>query len=310
MIKAPAKINLALEVQGQRPDGYHDIHSIMQSVRLHDVLVLENRPIGLSVDCIPGNPVEQGAELYTGPETLVMPPSDKHNIVWKAAQLLMEATGISQGLHITIKKAVPLAAGLGGGSSDAAAVLRGLNEFWELGLSLDELIQIGRQVGADVPYCIVGGCAEVRGIGEVVAPLPPPSRWSVILINPPAAVSTASCYRAYDKLPYPVFVDVDRLKRALIDQDISETAESLGNSLEAVTLQKLPEVARLKQLLLDFGVLGALMSGSGPTLFGLARTKEHAEVVFSKLECKLKQEQQREMTKVYLTEFVGPEIFS
>lgn len=307
-VAAPAKINLALEVGGVRPDGYHDIHSVMQSIDLRDTIVLEDRPAGISLTCVPADPLEQGAMAHMGSPGRQLPPSDCRNIVWQAAKLLMEATGTERGLHITLRKAIPLSAGLGGGSSDAAAVLRGLNEFWQLGLSVEELMDIGGKIGADVPFCVMGGSAEVRGIGEVVTPLPAAPPWFVILISPSLCVSTAACYREYDKLPEPAIVDVDGVIAALNVKDMRQMSRCLGNSLEAVTFKQLPVVAKLKSTLLECGCEGALMSGSGPTVFGLANSRAHAHKIMLRLDSMFRQELAGEMPNVYLTRFMMRDI--
>ena len=302
-VAAPAKINLALEVGGLRPDGYHDIHSVMQSLDLRDTVILEDRPAGVSLNCVSVDPLEQGALAHMGSLRGHMPPSDCRNIVWQAAKLLMEATGTERGLHITLRKAIPLSAGLGGGSSDAAAVLRGLNELWQLGLSMEELMDVGGEIGADVPFCVMGGSAKVRGIGEIVTPLPTTPPWFVILINPPMGVSTAACYREYDNLAQPISVNVDGVMEALTAGDMRQISKCLGNSLEAVTFKQLPLVATLKDVLLECGCIGALMTGSGPTVFGLANSQEHARGIMLKLDSALRQELSGEMPNVYLTRF-------
>ena len=300
---APAKINLALEVGGLRPDGYHDIHSVMQSLDLRDTIILEDRPAGVSLTCLTGDPLDQGALAYMGSDPGYMPPSDCRNIAWQAAELLMEATGIKRGLHIVLRKVIPVSAGLGGGSADAAAVLRGLNQAWNLGLTMEELVTIGARVGADVPFCLLGGTVEVKGIGEHVVPLPAAPSWPVILVNPPVGVSTAVCYSEYDRLLQPVSVDVDAMVAALAAEDLQQVATHLGNSLETVTFTQLPSLARVKATLAECGCIGVMMSGSGPTFFGLVNDVDHGDKVFAKLKAVLKQEPLDEMPNVYLTRF-------
>lgn len=298
---AHAKINLALDVGQVRPDGYHEIHSVMQSLELGDIVILEDRPAGISLDCSLGDPVKQGVLRFEGSDVESLPPSDCHNLAWQAAEHLMDATGVRRGLHITIRKAIPVSAGLAGGSADAAAVLRGLNRLWSLGLTITELVDIGEKIGADIPFCLVEGTAEVSGIGEKVKAAEAPPPWPIILLKPPVSVSTAACYAAYDRLPQGVKVDVDYLLTALAEKDIYKVAKGLGNSLEIVTLQRFPDLVRWKEIMKTAGCLGVLMSGSGPTLFGLVRDLEEGSVVFMKLIDSIKQEQQGPLPNLYFT---------
>ncbi|NMB12342.1 MAG: 4-(cytidine 5'-diphospho)-2-C-methyl-D-erythritol kinase [Firmicutes bacterium] len=298
---AHAKINLALDVGEGRPDGYHEIHSVMQSLELGDIVVLEERAAGVSLDCLPGDPVKQGALQFVGSEPEPMPPSDCRNLAWQAAEHLMDAAGVRRGLNITIRKAIPVSAGLGGGSADAAAVLRGLNRLWNLGLTIQELAAIGEKIGADIPFCLSEGTAEVSGIGEKIEAVPSPPPWPVILLKPPVAVSTAACYAAYDELPQRVAVDVSNLLTALSEQNIQAVAKGLGNSLEAVTLQRFPDLIRWEEMMENAGCLGVLMSGSGPTFFGLARDLKEGTGVFMKLVDSIKQEQRRPLPNLYFT---------
>lgn len=306
---AHAKINLVLDVGKRRADGYHDIHSIMQSLALRDTLVLQDRPAGITVSCVSSDPLSQGAEAFVGHtdcEHYISIPKDNRNLAWQAAYHLIKAVGIKRGLYIHINKAIPVAAGLAGGSTDAAAVLRGLNGLWRLGLSPAELAQIGVKVGADVPFCLREGTAEVRGRGEEVHPLTPPPAWPVILLKPPVSVSTAMCYSDYDKLPHPVRINVENLQQALINSNFTGVAESLGNSLEAVTLRRFPQVARWKNYLMEAGCNGVLMSGSGPTLFGLVANATKAREVFQVVARRVRQEPPRQMPNVYLTRLWAP----
>jgi 4-diphosphocytidyl-2-C-methyl-D-erythritol kinase len=302
---AHAKINLALDVGPVRPDGYHEIHTAMQSLELQDVVLLEERPQGISLNCLRGNPLSQGAqsclELYTAP----LPPSDDSNLAWQAAALLMETAGVRRGVHIVIRKAIPSAAGLGGGSADAAAVLRGLNRLWNLGMDFRELAAVGVKVGADVPFCLLEGTAEAAGIGERLKPVASPPPWPVLLLKLPAAVSTAACYEAYDGLQDPPRVDTAGMLEALANQDLAQVAERLGNSLEAVTMQQVPELAFWQEAMEAAGCLGVLMSGSGPTLFGLARDEGHGRDVFERLTDAVRQEQQGQLPNLYLTKFLA-----
>ncbi|NLY51350.1 MAG: 4-(cytidine 5'-diphospho)-2-C-methyl-D-erythritol kinase [Firmicutes bacterium] len=302
---AHAKINLALDVGPVRPDGYHGIHTVMQSLELRDIVVLEERPAGISLDCMPGDPLRQGARCSLEFDRDPLPPSNARNLAWRAAELLREAAGIRRGVHITIRKAIPLAAGLAGGSADAAAVLRGLNRLWNLGMSREELALVGVKVGADVPFCLLEGTAEATGIGEKLKPVPSPPAWTVLLLKLPVSVSTAACYKAYDELQNPPRVDAGRMLEALASQDLTEVAKCLGNSLEAVTLKQVPELILWREAMEEAGCLGVLMSGSGPTLFGLVRNEEHGHDVFERLVNTVKQERQGLLPNLYLTRFLS-----
>ncbi len=298
---AHAKINLALDVGAVRPDGYHEIHSVMQSLLLGDVVVLEDRPAGVSLECLAAAPVHQGAMRFIGSDEESMPPFDQRNLAWRAAEQLMEDTGICRGLHITIHKGIPLSAGLGGGSADAAAVLRGLNRLWGLGLSLEELAAIGAKLGADIPFCLYGGTAEAKGIGEIIRSVQPLPPWPVILLKPPISISTAACYREYDGLSRAVRIDVTSMLSAVVEQNLDRLVACLGNSLEAVVLPRFAEMAYYRTLMEKRGCLGVLMSGSGPTLFGLVRDLEHGCDIFARLAQDLRQEQQGPLPNLYLT---------
>ncbi|KEO83135.1 4-(cytidine 5'-diphospho)-2-C-methyl-D-erythritol kinase [Tumebacillus flagellatus] len=258
--KAQAKINLTLDVLHKRPDGYHEVEMVMQTVDLSDHLQFQERA---------------DAEIVL---TCTAPyiPLDQRNLVYQAAHLMRETYGIEKGIHIHIEKRIPVAAGLAGGSSDAAATLRGLNRLWKLGLSLDELAVLGAKIGSDVPFCIYGGTAIARGRGEQIERLPSVSPTWVVLVKPPIAVSTADVYgrlRADEIEHHP---DTAGMVHALTTGDVKQISAGLGNVLENVTFAMYPEVERLKQQLLKFGAQGALMSGSGPTLFALVEREQKA----------------------------------
>ncbi|HHV93015.1 MAG TPA: 4-(cytidine 5'-diphospho)-2-C-methyl-D-erythritol kinase [Firmicutes bacterium] len=302
---AHAKINLVLDVGPVRSDGYHWIHTVMQSLELRDIVIMEERPAGISIECLPGDPTRQGAMFCLELEPCSMPPSNAENLAWKAADLLRQAVGIQRGVSITIRKAIPLAAGLAGGSADAAAVLRGLNRLWNLGLDLAELAAVGVKVGADVPFCLLEGTAEVTGIGEKIRPVDSPPPWPVLLLKLPVSVSTKSCYEAYDKLASPPRVNAPAMLEALANCDLAAAARRLGNSLEAVTFQQVPELAFWRQAMEQAGCLGVLMSGSGPTLFGLVRDEEHGHAAFQRLAHRIKQEPPAMLPNLYLTRFLS-----
>lgn len=258
---AYAKINLGLRILGKRKDGYHEVSMIMQSVGLSDEVIITE-----------GN----GIEISTNVEGL---SCGKDNLAYKAAALLAEKYNITPNVHIVLNKSIFMAAGLAGGSSDAAAVLRGLNKYWKLGLYTDKLEAIGAELGSDVPFCICGGSAIAKGRGEVILPLPDMPENYVVLAKPRNLdVSTAWVYKNYDP------------GRVLNNPCIWQIAENLphggramapfmGNALETVTIPAHPQIALLKMAMLKAGAYFAMMSGSGPTVFAFADNREIAEAI-------------------------------
>jgi 4-diphosphocytidyl-2-C-methyl-D-erythritol kinase len=261
---AKAKINLTLDVLYKRPDGYHEVEMVMQTVDLFDQLTFQE---------------QEGNEIHL---TCDFPfvPVDERNLVYKTAQLVKDEFQVEKGIRIHIEKRIPVAAGLAGGSSDAAATLRGLNRFWNLGLSVEELEQLGARIGSDVPFCIRGGTAIARGRGEKLEHLNVDSRYWVILVKPPISVSTAEVYRNLKLDEIQDHPSAAKMVEALRSGDLSQIAENLGNVLESVTFSMHPEVERIKQQLLRFGAVGALMSGSGPTVFALADRESKAYRIY------------------------------
>ena len=259
-LRASAKINLGLDVVRRRPDGYHDVRMIMQMLSLCDEVMVQRRAepgIFLSCDL---------AEL----------PCDESNIAWRAAAALIERFGLQEGVRIEIRKHIPLAAGMAGGSTDCAAVLEGMNEVFGLGLDLPGLMEIGVKLGADVPFCLMKGCALSEGIGEILSPLPALPKMPILIAKPPAGVSTKYVYehlKLDGALAHP---DIDGMAQALKSSDIGGIVSRLGNVLETVTIPEIPEIAQIKEIMCSEGALGALMSGSGPTVFGLFSEKEKA----------------------------------
>jgi 4-diphosphocytidyl-2-C-methyl-D-erythritol kinase len=259
---ARAKINLTLDVLGKRPDGYHEVEMVMQSIELHDDLEFypAGRDISLAVE---------GGDLLPGTD----------NLVYRAAELIHRRGKIRTGIKIRLVKAIPVAAGLGGGSADAAAALKALNELWETGLSLSELMSLGEQLGSDVPFCLLGGTALASGKGEQLEKLPPCPRLGLVLVKPRFSVSTASVYRAYNPGPAVKRPDNQSMIGAIRNKDISSIAKNLANALESVTIGMHPEIEAIKAKLISAGALGVLMSGSGPTVFGLAEDMESARSI-------------------------------
>jgi len=259
---ARAKINLTLDVLGKRPDGYHEVEMVMQSIELHDDLEFypADREISLTIE---------GSNLSPGPD----------NLVCRAAELIRRCGKIRTGVQIRLIKEIPVAAGLGGGSADAAAALKALNELWETGFSLSELMSLGEQLGSDVPFCLMGGTALARGKGERLTQLPVCPRLGLVLVKPGFSVSTASVYQDYAPGPAVRRPDNRAMIDAIRDSDISGIAENLANVLESVTIKLHPEIEEIKTKLINSGALGVLMSGSGPTVFGLAEDMESARAV-------------------------------
>jgi 4-diphosphocytidyl-2-C-methyl-D-erythritol kinase len=266
MEKAPAKINLALDVLNKRPDGYHEVEMIMTTVDLADRIELKE---------IRHNEIE-----ILSHNRFV--PDDQRNLAYQAAFLLKERYGINKGVSIAIEKNIPVAAGLAGGSSDAAATLRGLNKLWKLGLSLDELAELGAEIGSDVSFCVFGGTALAKGRGEKITHLPVPPKCWVILAKPTLGVSTADVYKRLQlsKMSHP---DVPGMISAIEENSYEKVCGGLGNVLESVTLPLYPEVANIKDQMKTFGADAVLMSGSGPTVFGLAEHDSRMQRVYNGL---------------------------
>ena len=268
-LKAYGKINLGLDVLRRREDGYHDVRMIMQTVGIFD-----------RVDLIWKE--EPGIQVETN---LYYLPTNENNLVHKAAKLLMDEFQVQEGLLIRLRKFIPVAAGMAGGSSDAAAVLFGVNKMFRLGLTTEELMQRGVKIGADVPYCILRGTALSEGIGEVLTSLPPVPQCQVLVAKPGINVSTKFVYEnlhANDLRPeqHP---DIDGMIRAIKAQDLQGIADKLGNVLETVTVKEYPVIQEIKDKMVEFGAIGSLMSGSGPTVFGLFTNPKAAQQAYEEL---------------------------
>lgn len=261
--KAYAKVNLSLDVIKRRKDGYHAVKMIMQTIDLYDTLTFEKK--------------EEGIKLVTDNYALNKEAeSGKDNLIVKAAKAFFEHTGIRGGVEINLYKRIPLAAGMGGGSSDAAAALRALNSLYSAGLSADKLREIGVNIGADVPFCVEGGTCLCEGIGEALTKLPDLSLTDILICKPRIDVSTKAVYEAYDSLEKPLHPDVAAMKELIVSCDVEkkDLALLMGNSLEKVTAGLYPEIEKIKEKLLASGALNAMMSGSGPTVFGVFDSKE------------------------------------
>ncbi|MDX8363130.1 4-(cytidine 5'-diphospho)-2-C-methyl-D-erythritol kinase [Cytobacillus sp. IB215316] len=266
LVKAPAKINLSLDVLHKRPDGYHEVKMIMTTIDLADRIEL----IDLAEDTI----------SIVSHSRFV--PDDSRNLAYQAAQLLKKKFGVQKGVSIGITKTIPVAAGLAGGSSDAAATLRGLNKLWNLGLTIDELASLGAEIGSDVSFCVYGGTALAMGRGEKIIHIDPPPHCWVVLAKPSIGVSTAEVYRRLDlnNVEHP---RVDEMVDAIRAHDYPLICSLLGNVLEDVTFQMQPEVAQIKEQMKRFGADAVLMSGSGPTVFGLVQHDSRMQRVYNGL---------------------------
>lgn len=259
-LKALAKINLGLDVLGKRENGYHDVRMIMQSIFLYDEVRIEKKEAA-------------GIEVETNLKFL---PVGEDNIAYKAAKLLIDEFGIGEGVRITLRKHIPVAAGLAGGSSNAAAVLFGMNRIFRLGLSQKDLMERGVKLGADVPYCIMRGTVLAEGIGEELKRLPAMPKCTVLIAKPPISVSTKTVYEALDSKEITEHPDIDGIIKGLELGNLKMIADSMGNVLEKVTVPMHPEIEEIKQEMKEAGALGAMMSGSGPTVFGLFESRAAA----------------------------------
>jgi 4-diphosphocytidyl-2-C-methyl-D-erythritol kinase len=254
LLRACAKVNYALEVRGLRGDGYHEISSVLQSVSLADELEIERS--------------RGGFELSFEPEGVEIGPVEE-NTVYKAWALLWETSGHELPTRIRLHKKIPAGAGLGGGSADAAAVLVGMNELFDLGLDAEQLRTIGARIGADVPFCLSGGTALAQGVGEILTPLPAPPAHRFLIAKPERGADTGGIYRAYDERGSGGIASADRVVAALRSGSLTELAGALGNDLEPVTTGLVPEVAAHKREMLRAGALGAAMTGTGTAIYGI-----------------------------------------
>ena len=259
-LKALAKINLGLDVLGRRENGYHDVRMVMQSIYLYDEVKLEKT-------------AEPG---ITTVSNLSFLPTGDGNIAYKAARLLQEEFQITEGIKITLNKHIPVAAGLAGGSSNAAAVLFGMNRMFRLGLSQKDLMDRGVRLGADVPYCIMRGTVLAEGIGEKLSVLPAMPKCTVLIAKPPVSVSTKVVYEALDAKEITEHPDIDGIIEGLKNNSLKQVAACMGNVLEDVTVPMHPVIDQIKQEMKSAGALNAMMSGSGPTVFGLFESRADA----------------------------------
>ncbi|QVK17960.1 4-(cytidine 5'-diphospho)-2-C-methyl-D-erythritol kinase [Mycoplasmatota bacterium] len=265
--KAPAKINLALDVLEKRKDNYHNLKMVMTTIDLYDRLTFDN----IQEDKI----ILNSNKLYL--------PVDEKNLVYKVAKLIKDSYNINSGIKIFINKNIPIAAGLAGGSSDAAATIRAMNKMFKLGLSLSEMIDIGMQVGSDVPFCIYNKTAIAEGRGEIITPLNKVPKCWVVLVKPLFGVSTKEVFENINinKISHP---NVEKIIGAIKNQDYHSLCQSIGNFLEEVTFKLYPEVEEIKGKLQILGADAVLMSGSGPTVFGLVLKERKAKIIMNSID--------------------------
>lgn len=266
-LRAYAKINLGLDVIRRREDGYHEVSMVMQTIRIYDQLEMERTR-------------EPGIVLTTNRSFI---PTDGNNLVYKAAKLMMDRYEIEDGVKINLRKVIPVSAGMAGGSSDAAATLVGMNRMFRLGLSMEELMKIGVNIGADVPYCVMRGTALAEGIGEVLTPLAAiPDCW-ILIGKPGINVSTKFVYTNLKLDEYTRHPDIAGMVQALRDQDLYGITSRMGNVLEDVTIPAYPVIEEIKNHMKANGAVNAMMSGSGPTVFGIFDDRKKAEQALSRL---------------------------
>ncbi len=263
--EAYAKINLGLDVLRKREDGYHEVRMIMQTVGISDTLEFQVTD-------------QPGIEIKSDSGEV---PCDDSNLIYKAAKLLMDEFDITGGLSVRLEKRIPVAAGMAGGSTDAAATLRAVNKLFSLGLSNEELAKRGKAIGADVPYCVAGGTALCEGIGEILTPIDGMPELHLVVAKPAVSVSTAFVYGNLKASKIKNHPDIDGMARAIEASDVRGIASRLGNVLESVTLPEYPVITRIKQTLKDLGALGVLMSGSGPTVFAIFKDEEKARLAYA-----------------------------
>lgn len=279
-IKAYAKINLGLDVVRRLENGYHEVKMVMQTVGIYDVLDFERTDGGIVITTDSG-------EL----------PTDENNLIYKAAKLMMETYPISEGVKIHLEKHIPIAAGMAGGSTDAAATLKGMNRLFDLGCTLKDLMELGVKIGADVPYCVMGGTALAEGIGEKLTPLAPAPDCYVLVAKPDINVSTKYVYEHLDAQEIVKHPDIDGMVEAIAEESLQGILDRMENVLETVTVSAYPVIQTIKDRMKELGAINSLMSGSGPTVFGIFVEKDMARRAYDKLE------EEQLAKQIFLTEF-------
>ena len=285
--KAYAKINLGLDVLRRREDGYHELRMIMQTVGIYDTVTFEK--------------TDKRWEITLRTDNHLL-PTDEHNLMVKAAKKMWECYDLPGGLSMTLKKKIPMAAGLAGGSSDAACVIKGISEIYGLGLSTEELCKTGVTIGADVPYCIVGGTCLAEGIGEKLTLIGESlAGTATVIIKPDFDVSTKYVYENLHADTLSYHPDIDAQMKAVGEGDLKGCVSLMGNVLERVSVTKYPEIDEIKEELKQLGAMGAMMSGSGPSVFGIFADRITAEKAAAKLA------ERRKTAAVFATEWISRE---
>ena len=278
-IKAYAKINLGLDVVRRLENGYHEVKMVMQTVGIYDVLDFQRTAGGIVITTDSG-------EL----------PTNEDNLIYKAAKLMIEKYHITEGVKIHLEKHIPIAAGMAGGSTDAAATLKGMNRLFDLGCTLKDLMELGVNIGADVPYCVMRGTALAEGIGEKLTRITPVPHMWILIAKPQINVSTRLVYEQLDMGGIQKHPDIDGIIRAIEAQDVVRIAQSMGNVLENVTVPLYPVIETIKQDMLSHGAINAMMSGSGPTVFGIFPDEQ------TTLACQAFLKEKGDARQVYITE--------
>ena len=280
-LRALAKINLGLDVTGKREDGYHEVRMVMQTIQMYDQLEIKESK-------------EPGIRLTTN---LPFLPCNDGNLVYKAAKLLMDEFDIRQGVDMNLTKFIPVAAGMAGGSSDAAAALVGINRMFQLGLTKRQLMERGVQIGADVPYCVMRGTALAEGIGEKLTSLPGVPMCYVLIGKPGINVSTKFVYGNLHLDEVTEHPDIDGMVEAIAEESLQGILDRMENVLETVTVSAYPVIQTIKDRMKELGAINSLMSGSGPTVFGIFVEKDMARRAYDKLE------EEQLAKQIFLTEF-------
>ena len=282
-IKAYAKINLGLDVVRRLENGYHEVKMVMQTVGIYDVLDFQRTAGGIVITTDSG-------EL----------PTNEDNLIYKAAKLMIEKYHITEGVKIHLEKHIPIAAGMAGGSTDAAATLKGMNRLFDLGCTLKDLMELGVNIGADVPYCVMGGTALAEGIGEKLTPLAPAPDCYVLVAKPDINVSTKYVYEHLDAQEIRKHPDIDGMVEAIAEESLQGILDRMENVLETVTVSAYPIIQKIKDRMKELGAINSLMSGSGPTVFGLFTNPKAAQEAYEEL----RYGESAELAKqVYLTNF-------
>lgn len=285
-LKARAKINLGLDVCRRLENGYHEVKMVMQTVDIYDVLTYKKREDSQITLC-----VDSKDDL--GDIT--------NNLIYKAGKLMQESYGITKGVDISLQKNIPVAAGMAGGSTDAAATMLAMNELFELGISKDELMKKSVKLGADVPYCIMGGTALAEGIGEILTPLPAPPSAALLVIKPPIMVPTKWVYETLRANELERHPDIDGMVKALEENNLEGITSRMENVMETVTEKEYTIIAKIKAMMKQKGAMNAIMSGSGPSIFGVYRTEDQAKEAFDYIKGEL--ENNNIEAQMFVTEF-------